>query len=51
MSEKSPHDEPDDDVEGHRLLTPEQAQERAENARRERDERQRKAADSLGSDS
>jgi hypothetical protein len=36
MSEPTEHDEPDD-VEGHRFLTPEQAQQRAEDARRERE--------------
>jgi len=37
MREPSEPDQTDDDVEGHRHLTPDQAQERAQAARRERE--------------
>jgi hypothetical protein len=46
MSEQS---QPDD-VEGHRLLTPNQAQDRAEAARRERQQRLDEAGDSTNDD-
>jgi hypothetical protein len=47
MSQQNVPEEPDD-VEGHRFLTPEQAQQRAEEARRERAQRQDEAGSPTG---